>query len=159
MRDAMLRGMTAGLVGAGVMSLVRLVAHRAGLIDRLIPQVLQERMTGAAGVEPVGGSAGHQLAAEIVHHGVAVAAGLAFGALAGRQAGVTAGLAFGLSIWAVDALGLLPALRVQRVGGGAVDVAAHAVFGAVLGLASRELGAQAPLRAEPARGTVARRVG
>jgi hypothetical protein len=139
--------MTAGLVAAGVMSAVRLIAHRVGLIDRMVPQVLQERAAGAAGID-VPGSA-HQLAAEALHHGVSVAAGGALGALTATP-GVTIGVAYGLAIWVVDALGLLPALRVQRAGGRGVDAVAHGIFGATLALAMRELAAQPRLTPKPA---------
>ena len=139
--------MTAGLVAAGVMSAVRLIAHRAGLIDRMVPQVLQERAAGAAGID-VPGSA-HQLAAEALHHGVSLAAGAALGALTATPS-VRIGVVYGLAIWVVDALGLLPALRVQRVGGRGVDAVAHGIFGAALAFAMRELASQRRLTPKPA---------
>lgn len=157
-RDRILRGMTAGLIAAGVMSAVRLLAHRAGLIDRMVPQVLQERVAGEAGVALPGGEAAHQLAAEAIHHVVGLAAGGLLGAAAATP-GTRTGVAYGLGIWAVDALGLLPALRVQRVGGLGVDATAHAVFGAVLAFAIRQLTAQPRLQPVPTRVPVLRRVG
>ena len=138
--------MTAGLVAAGVMSAVRLIAHRAGLIDRMVPQVLEERAAGAAGID-VPGSA-HQLAAEALHHGVSLVAGGALGALTATPS-VSIGVVYGLAIWVVDALGLLPALRVQRVGGRGVDAVAHGIFGAALALAMRELASQPRLTPKP----------
>lgn len=149
--------MAAGLVAAGVMSTVRLLAHRAGLIDRMVPQVLQERAAGAAGLDP-GGSAGHQLAAEAIHHGVSLAAGGALGAVTATP-GFAAGVAYGLAIWAVDALGLLPALRVRRVGGRTVDLIAHGLFGATVAFAMRELASQPRLEPEPSVIPLRRRVG
>jgi len=156
--DGVLRGMAAGLVAAGVMSTLRPLAHRAGMIDRMVPQILQERAAGAAGVDVPGGSAGHQLAAEAIHHGVSLAAGGVLGAVSARPGFVT-GVAYGLAIWAVDALGVLPALRVQRVGGRTVDLVAHGLFGATVAFAMRELGAQPPLEAEPSVIPLRRRVG
>ena len=153
-----LRGMTAGLVAAGVMSAVRLLAHRAGLIDRMVPQILQERAAGAAGVDLPGGEAAHQLAAEVIHHGVSLAAGGALGAVSATP-GLATGIAYGLGIWAIDALGLLPALRVDRVGGRTVDVVAHGLFGATLAFAMRELASQPRLAPRPAVLPLRRRVG
>jgi hypothetical protein len=153
-----LRGMTAGLVAAGVMSAVRLLAHRAGLIDRMVPQVLQERVAGAAGVDLPGGTAAHQLAAEALHHGVSLVAGGALGAVMAKP-GLATGVAYGLGIWVVAALGLLPAIRVQRVGGRQVDVVAHGLFGATLAFAMRELASQPRLDAKPAQIPLRRRVG
>jgi hypothetical protein len=157
-RDGVLRGMTAGLIAAGVMSAARLLAHRAGLIDRMVPQVLQERAAGSAGIRVPGGQSGHQLAAEVIHHAVSMGFGGVFGAVTARP-GVATGVAYGLAIWAVDALGFLPALRVDRVGGRAVDAAAHGIFGATLALAMRELAAQPRLLPVPAAIPLRRRVG
>lgn len=157
-RESLLRGLTAGLVAAGVMSAVRLLAHRAGLIDRMVPQILEQRAAGAAGVDASGGRAGHQLAAEVIHHAVSLAAGGALGAVVATPRLVT-GVAYGLGIWVVDALGLLPALRVHRVGGGVVDAIAHGIFGATLVLAMRELTAQPRLEPTAAVIPLRRRVG
>lgn len=157
-RDGILRGMTAGFIAAGVMSAVRLAAHRAGLIERMVPQVLQERVAGAAGIHLPGGTAAHQLAAEVIHHAVSGAFGALLGAAAPRPRLVT-GIGYGLAIWGIDALGLMPALRIDRVGGRTVDAAAHTVFGAVLALAMHELAAQPRLRSVPAAIPLRRRVG
>ena len=157
-RDGILAGMTAGLIAAGVMSAMRLLAHRAGLIDRTIPQVVQERVAGEAGLDVAGGTAGHQLAAEVIHHVVSLGAGGLLGA-ATATPGTATGVVYGLAIWAVDALGLLPVLRVHRVGGHGVDAAAHVVFGATLAFGMRELAAQTRLRPVPTSVPVLRRVG
>jgi hypothetical protein len=157
-RGGVLRGLAAGLIAAGVMSAVRLLAHRAGLIARTVPQVVQERVAGEAGVELPGGVAGHQLAAEAIHHAVALSAGALLGAATARP-GIATGVGYGLTIWLVDVVGLMPALRVQRVGGRAVDAAAHAIFGAVLAFAMRELAAQPRLRPAPTTIPLLRRVG
>jgi hypothetical protein len=150
--------MTAGLIAAGVMSGVRLAAHRAGLIDRMVPQVVHERAAGEADVALPGGHAAHQLAAELVHHAVAAAAGGLLGAVRARP-GIAAGAAYGLAIWAVDVLALMPALGERRLGGSAVDGVAHAVFGVVLAFAMRELAAQRALRPLPTAIPMLRRVG
>jgi hypothetical protein len=157
-RDGVLRGMTAGFIAAGVMSAVRLVAHRAGLIERMVPQVLQERVAGTSGVHLPGGTAGHQLAAEAIHHAVSGVFGALLGAAAPRPRLLT-GIGYGLAIWGIDALGLMPALRIDRVGGRVVDAAAHTVFGAVLALSMQELAAQPRLSSVPAAIPLRRRVG
>jgi hypothetical protein len=151
--------MTAGLVAAGVMSALRLGAHRAGLIDRAVPQVLQERAAGALGVTPPGGSAGHQLAAEIAHHAVSMAGGAVLGGLSGRRPPLLGGLALGIALLALDDLVLMPALGVRRIGGRAVDAVAHVVYGGVVAYAARELAAQARLTASPPRRPRIYRVG
>jgi hypothetical protein len=157
-RGGVLRGMAAGLIAAGVMSAARLVAHRAGLIERMVPQVLQERVAGATGIDLPGGQSGHQLAAEVIHHAVSLSFGGLLGAVSARP-GLAIGVAYGLAIWAVDTLGLLPVLRVDRVGGRAVDAAAHGIFGATLALAMRELAEQPRLLPVPSAIPLRRRVG
>jgi hypothetical protein len=157
-RGGILRGMTAGLIAAGVMSAARLLAHRAGLIERMVPQVLQERVAGSAGIDVPGGQSGHQLAAEVIHHAVSLTFGGLLGAVS-RRPGLGTGVAYGLAIWAVDALGLLPALRVDRVGGRGVDAAAHGIFGVTLALAMRELAAQPRLLPVSSAIPLRRRVG
>ena len=157
-RDGILRGMTAGLVAAGVMSAARLLAHRAGLIDRMVPQVVQERVAGEAGMIRPRGQAAQQLAAEAIHHGVSLTAGAVLGAATGKP-GLPTGVGYGLAIWLVDVLGLMPALGVRRLGGRSVDAAAHAIFGAALALAMRELASQRRLQPAPTEIPVRRRVG
>jgi hypothetical protein len=157
-RSHILRGMTGGLIAAGLMSAARLVAHRAGLIERMVPQVLQERVAGGAGIDLPGGQSAHQLAAETIHHGVSLAFGGLLGAATGRPS-VATGIAYGLAIWAVDALGVLPMLRVDRVGGRTVDAVAHGLFGAALALAMRELAAQPRLTPVSTAIPLRRRVG
>ena len=152
--------MAAGFVAAGVMSTARLLAHRAGLIDRMVPQVLQERAAGEAGMDLPGGKAGHQLAAEVIHHGVSLAAGGLLGTVSARPRTLTA-VAYGLGIWLVEAGGLLPALRVRRLSPRAlaVDAAAHALFGVVVAFAMRELASQERLKPVPTKVPFLRRVG
>ena len=161
--------MTAGLLAAGVMSAVRLVAHRAGLIERMIPQVVEERAAGEArrarsaggdhtpGDDRSPGDAAQQLLAEALHHGIGLASGAVLGALAARPRTMTS-VGYGLAIWGVPALGVLRLPRVRRAGA-AVDAVAHAVFGAVLAFAMRELAAQPRLTPAPTRVPLLRRVG
>ena len=53
----------------------------------------------------------------------------------------------------------MPALGVRRLGGRAVDAAAHAIFGAVLAFAMRELASQPRLQPTPTAIPMGRRVG
>ena len=145
-RGALWRGLTAGLVAAGAMSALRYGAHRARLIERMVPQALHTEMSG---VDASTDAPAHQFAAELLHHAVGATAAAIFAAVTPRQPHATHGVAFGLALWAVDAFALLPALRVVRVGGHVVDGAAHALYGSLVALVLSELAAQR-------RGTVAR---
>jgi hypothetical protein len=153
-RRAVWRGLTAGFVASGAMSLLRLGAHRGGLIERMVPQELH---TEVIGVDPSADEPMHQFGAELLHHAVGSLAAAAFAALAPRQPRALHGVAFGLALWAVDVLALIPALRVVRLGGHVVDGAAHALYGAMVSLAISELAEQR--RTPLARALRLRRVG
>ena len=157
-RAGVLRGMAGGLIAAGVMSTARLLAHRAGLIERMVPQVLEERAAGEAGGMRPRDQALQQLAAEALHQGVSLTAGALLGA-ATANPGIASGVGYGLAIWLVALAGLMPALGVRRLGGRAVDAAAHAIFGAVLAFAMRELASQPRLQPTTTAIPMGRRVG
>jgi hypothetical protein len=153
-RGAVWRGLTAGFVASGAMSLLRLGAHRAGLIDRMVPQELHTDVTG---VDPSADTPAHQFGAELMHHAVGALAAAAFAAMTPKRPHAAHGVALGLALWAIDVLALIPALRVVRVGGHAVDGVAHALYGAMVALAIGELAEQR--RAPIARALRLRRVG
>ena len=138
-RGALWRGATAGFVAAGAMSMLRLGAHRLGLIDRMVPQELHADLTG---IDPSADRPDHQFAAELLHHAVGAAGGALMAAVAPRRPRITHGLALGLGLWAVDVIALLPALRVARVGGHLVDFVAHALYGAMVAVGAGELATQ-----------------
>jgi hypothetical protein len=138
-RRAVWRGLTAGFVASGAMSVLRLAAHRAGLIERMVPQELHTDVTG---VDPSAEAPAHQFGAEVLHHAVGALAAAAFAAMTPKRPHAAHGVAFGLALWAIDVLALIPALRVVRLGGHLVDGAAHALYGAMVALAIAELAAQ-----------------
>jgi hypothetical protein len=145
-RDALWRGLTAGFVAAGAMSVLRLGARRAGLIERMVPQELHADVTG---VDPSADAPAHQFAAELLHHAVGAVSAALFAAVAPRRPHAVHGIALGVGLWAVDVFALIPALRVVRVGGHAVDFAAHALYGSMVALAVGELAAQRRTRSIP----------
>src|SRR5437868_6157647 len=105
--DAIWRGLTAGFVAAGAMSVLRLAAHRAGLIERMVPQELHADITG---VDPSADSPAHQFGAELLHHAVGALAAGAFAALAPQRPRMVHGVALGLALWVVDVGALIPGL-------------------------------------------------
>ena len=138
-RGALWRGATAGFVAAGAMSVLRMTAHRLGLIERMVPQELHTKLTG---VDPSADTPEHQFGAELLHHAVGMIGGATLAAVAPRRPRVTHGLALGLGFLAVDMFALIPALRVTRVGGHVVDVAAHALYGIIVAVGIGELAQQ-----------------
>jgi hypothetical protein len=144
---AALAGAVGGLYGAAAMSVLRLGLHRAGLIDKMVPQAVEEWISERLIIDPPGGQAGHHVADQLLH----LAYGASLGALAGpmlsgREArgGLWRGAAFGLASWAFGMLVLVPALRVARPAWragpleNATNIAVHLVFGWAIQLVVEE---------------------
>jgi len=99
------------------MSVLRLELHRAGLIDKMVPQAVEEWIPDRLSIDPPGGTAGHHVADQLLH----LAYGAGLGALGGpmvsgreTRGGLWRGAAFGMASWAFGMLVLVPALRVAR---------------------------------------------
>ena len=137
-----LDGIAAGTVATLAMSALMLAAGRAGLLDRQAPSEITERA-----LERIGGREAPDAAVApltvLVHVGFGAAMGAAFTLLHRRVArGVppaAAGIAFALGVWALSykgwapALGLMPPAERDRPGRPQTMIAAHIVYGAVLG--------------------------
>lgn len=144
---ALLHGAIGGAYGAGAMSVLRLAMYRAGVIDKMVPQVMQEWMRNRTGVETSGGSkTSHHIVDQLLHLGYGVALGAACGPiLAGRgRKGLWFGAGLGLGLWAVAALGMFPLLRIarpawkSRLGENATNIAAHLIYGVAVQLLTEE---------------------
>jgi hypothetical protein len=168
LRAALLGGL-GGVAGAETMSVVRLAAHRAGLIEKTVPQAVEEWAADRAEVEPPGGKVGHQVAQELLHVGYGLAWGAAYGSLLAsrpdRRRPLLWGAGFGALLWALGLLGLLPALGVARPAHradraeNAVNVTAHVLYGVAVQLLAEELGRQPGRRATSDPERAASRVG
>ncbi|MBF5045963.1 hypothetical protein FGE12_26360 [Aggregicoccus sp. 17bor-14] len=157
-------GALAGAVGAACMTALRMGAHRAGLIQKQVPQVVEEWMVHRSGRAPRGGPAGHQAASQLVHlgYGAAWAAAFALGQRGGRsRAPLLRGALFGAAQWAFGFFVLMPALGVtrpawrQRPRELGVNLSAHLLYGAVTALVSEEMQQQ---RQRTPRSELARRL-
>src|SRR3989442_1009333 len=111
--ERIVQGFVGGMIGASVMTVIRMTAHRAGLIDKTIPQAMTETLSRRVRPLP-GGTPGHRAIAELLH--------LGYGALWGAGAALSfrdrptpaAGALFGLGAWAVSMFGLVTLLRPTR---------------------------------------------
>lgn len=74
-----LAGAVGGLYGAAAMSVLRLGLHRAGIIDKMVPQAAEEWISDRLNFDPPSGRAGHQVADQLLHLGY----GAGLGALGG----------------------------------------------------------------------------
>jgi hypothetical protein len=137
-----LMGSTAGgAIATVAMSGVMLAGDRLGLMGEQPPTAITRKALREAGVDRPSAAAG--AIAPVAHLGFGAAGGALFGLV--RRAvpigpGWLLGILFGLGVWAVSykgwipAMGILPEPEDDRPGRPAVMVAAHAVYGLVLGL-------------------------
>lgn len=147
---AIIQGMLAGTYGAGCMSVLRMGARRWGLIDATPPQATKAWLARRTGVEPEGPGV-HHLLDTLVHLGVSAAGGALYGTLVDppRRPSLAGGALFGVGMWAVafglvsPSLGITRSPRRSSAAENAVNVAAHALYGASLALVAGELGRQA----------------
>jgi uncharacterized membrane protein YagU involved in acid resistance len=157
------QGSIGGASGAGCMTAVRMVARRIGWIDATPPQAMRDWLGERVG-QPDGAGT-RQVVDAIVHLGVGVGGGMAYGALMSLKpprAILPSGPLFGLGVWALGFGVVAPVLGITRsprrgtwreTG---VNVAAHLVYGIVTALVATELrrqthGSRAGLRTLRAR--------
>ena len=133
-------GARGGAIATVAMSAVMIAGERTGLMGEQPPTTITRFAVGAAGVDRPSEAA--SVAAPLTHLAFGAMGGAVFGMFRRRVPGVPGGLlgtGFGLAIWAVSykgwisALGILPPPEDDRPGRPVVMVAAHVVYGLVLG--------------------------
>lgn len=137
------RGAVAGTAATLPMSLLMLVAQKAGLMGKQPPEKITEAALDEAVEEPVDEAVDEpvqDILATINHFAFGAAAGALFGIVRRDNVPVIAqGIAFGLTVWTVSYKGWVPALDIMppaerdRSGRPESMIAAHVVFGGVLG--------------------------
>jgi hypothetical protein len=141
-------GVVGGLYGAGAMTILRLSARRAGLIDKMVPELIEEWLLR----EPPGGTEAEKARRNVLHQALHLAYGAAWGALAvpvlerPPRKSFLWGAGLGAGLWAIGMIGLLPKHRASgpagwRATGPAqmVNVLAHLLYGLSVQLAAREV--------------------
>lgn len=146
--DRMVLGSLGGLVGSGCMTFLRSAAQHAGVIERAVPQAVEESLAGEGVLPRPPDPVVHHVVDQLLHLGYGLAWGGAFGLVPRGRAGLGAGLLFGAGLWGMAALLVLPALDAvppltrRDPRSVAVDVAAHLVFGVATALVRLQLEAQ-----------------
>jgi hypothetical protein len=143
-------GALAGAVGAACMTPLRILARRAGLIEKMTPEVMEETLAYRLGVRR-GRREEHHVADHLLHLGYGCAQGALFGLVArrfSRASSAKPGLLFGALSWLVNGAVVVPLLDAtrplwrQRPRENLVNLAAHLIFGAITGLVTDDLAEQ-----------------
>ena len=148
-----LHGALGGVIGAACMTALRMAAHRAKVIDQMVPQAVE---TWAKHRLPVSlpalpsQRALHHIADQVMHLGYGLGLGALYGAaLGGSRASLKKVVACGVGVWVFGSFVLLPGLKIMRPewrakpAEAAVNLGAHLVYAAVLALLTEEFEAQA----------------
>lgn len=133
----------AAVIGAACMTVVRSAARHAGLIERTVPQAIEERLFPREPDEP----SAHRAWEQVLHLGYGAAMGTAYGFAAGKRVRSSAGsaLALGVGAWLLGAAVVVPLIGAGRglwdrsAKENAVDLFAHLVFGAATELVRDDL--------------------
>lgn len=131
------------------MTVLRMLAHRAGWIDQMVPQAVEvwarEKTLGPARTD----LAVHHIADQLLHLGYGLSWGVLYGATVGRHgASPLRTLGFAAVQWSFGSLILLPGLGVLRPEWKAkpreiaLNATAHVLYAAVVGLVAHEMDRQ-----------------
>lgn len=147
----LLSGLLSGLCATAPMTLVMVIVHRLLPGDEQYPlppyEIAREMSEGAGAEQHADDEQEHVQLALISHFAFGAGAGGVYGLLgkAIPLSGAPGGIVYGLVVWGANYLGLLPATGLyhspvrEPLGRHAMMIAAHVVWGAVLGLLFQEL--------------------
>lgn len=113
-----LHGALSGAIGAGCMTVLRMLAYRARIIDQMVPQAVE---TWAKHHSPVrlpatrSTRALHHIGDQLMHVGFGAAFGTLYGAASTKNELSPVRIAlFGVGVWGFGSFVLLPALKIMR---------------------------------------------
>jgi len=143
-------GALAGVVAAACMTVIRTAARRRGVIEKTVPQAVEEWLSARTGLGAGSHPGAHHLLDQILHFGYGAVLGACYGLTArGRSRAVLArGGGFGLATWLFGSWLVMPLIRVKQApwrkgaSENAVDVIAHVAYGLATALVAEELGEQ-----------------
>jgi hypothetical protein len=148
--NRMIQGALAGMNGAATMTVLRMLAHRFGLVDQMVPQKVEQWVRRTAGAGAADVPALHRVLDHVLHFGYGGAWGALYAALFGarRRSHVGPSLAFGVAQWAFGMTMLFPALGIGRAAWrsrpreNAVNIASHLLYAAVTAFLVEEFARQ-----------------
>lgn len=154
-RPSLVYGLIGGTIAAACMTVVRTLARRRHVIDKTVPQAIEEWAVNRAGIVTFPNPVVHHVADQLLHLGYGAALGALYAATLGARGGrqttsrlLGAGSVYGVATWLFGSWAMLPSLRAKKspvheglVPNG-VDLGAHLAFGLVTALMCDELSAQ-----------------
>jgi hypothetical protein len=144
-------GAIAGVIGASCMTVFRMLAHRAGLLEQMVPQAVERWARGRKRSQTLGDVAAQHAADQLLHLGYGMAWGALYGACFhdSKLGGVKQASGFALFQWAFGMLALFPALKIARPAWrqdaleNGLNVTAHLLYGGVTAFLTEEFRRQA----------------
>jgi len=143
-------GAIAGALGAACMTVIRMTARRRGIIEKTVPQAVEEwlvaRLPGAEKAPPVV----HHVADELMHLGYGAALGGIYGLTVRRRTrtAMLRGAGYGLAAWIAGSWIALPLMGAKGASWkkppaeNLVDLLAHLAFGTATAIVSEEMAVQ-----------------
>jgi hypothetical protein len=147
-----IQGALSGSLAAACMTVIRMSARRRGIIEKTVPQAVEELLARRTGLGRGAHPVLHHLVDQAMHIAYGATLGVAYAAVARprrRSRNVVArGLAYGAATWVFGSWLLLPLVKAKqgpwrkRPSENAVDLLAHLAFGAATAIVAEELAAQ-----------------
>jgi len=143
-------GAVSGSLAAACMTVIRMAARRHGIIEKTVPQAVEEWLANRTGVGRGAPPVVHHLADQVMHlmYGAALGVGYAVATRKRTRQTLAHGLGYGLATWFTGSRLLLPLLgakqapRRKRRSENAVDLLAHLAFGAATAIVTEQLSMQ-----------------
>jgi hypothetical protein len=148
--NRMIHGALAGMNGAATMTVLRMMAHRMGLVDEMVPQKVEKWLRRKAGPRTLPIPALHRVLDHVLHMGYGGAWGALYGLAFGgkRRSHVAPALVFGLGQWAFGMTMLFPALGIGRPAWhsrpreNAINIASHVLYSSITAFLTEEFSRQ-----------------
>jgi hypothetical protein len=149
--NRLVHGALAGMNGAATMTVLRMLAHRYGIVDQMVPQKVEQWLRRATDTDAVASvPALHRVLDHALHFGYGATRGALYSALFGgrRRSHVRPALGFGLAQWAFGMTMLFPSLGIGRPAWrsrpreNAVNIASHLLYAAITAFLTEEFSRQ-----------------
>jgi hypothetical protein len=143
-------GAMAGVLAAASMTIIRMAARRRGIIEKTVPQTVEEWLASRAGVGAGAPPALHHLTDQVLHFGYGAFLGSFYGlSVRGRtRTTLVRGAGYGMATWLFGSCIVMPLIRVKqaawhkRASENAVDLISHLAYGVATALVAEELSVQ-----------------